>query len=59
MSSSGTYFLIPRNLYPPIEQGAVIVTNTAQRPAVHKFLDFLLSPAVQSQLARSGLTPVR
>jgi len=57
MSSTGSYFVIPHDLYPPIEQGAVIVSKTAQREAVHKFLDYLLSPAVQTQLAKSGLTP--
>lgn len=59
LASSGTYFVIPRALYPPIEQGAVIVSSTTQRAAVHKLLDFLLSPAVQAQLAKSGLTPVK
>ncbi len=56
---SGVYFVIPRDLYPPIEQGAVIVSKTSQRAAVHKLLDFLLSPPVQAQLAKSGLTPVK
>ena len=59
LSADGEYFVIPRNLYPPIEQGAVIVSNTQQRAAVHKLLDFLLSPAMQAQLAKSGLTPVK
>jgi len=59
MSSAGSYFVIPRDLYPPLEQGAVIISNTAQRAAVHKLLDFLLSPPIQAQLAKSGLTPVR
>ena len=59
LAASGSYFVIPRNLYPPIEQGAVIVSSTKQRPSVHRFLDFLLSPAVQAQLAKSGLTPVK
>ena len=58
LSADGNYFLIPSNLYPPIEQGAVIVSSTKQRAAVHKLLDFLLSPAVQAQLAKGGLTPV-
>jgi ABC-type Fe3+ transport system substrate-binding protein len=26
---------------------------------VHKLLDFLLSPTVQTQIAKSGLTPVK
>ena len=43
----------------PIEQGAVIVSNTKQRDAAHKLLDFLLSPAVQAQFAKSGLTPAK
>ena len=58
LAASGAYFVIPRELYPPIEQGAVIVGNTARRPAVHKLLDYLLSPPVQAQLAKSGLMPV-
>ena len=59
LTANGTYFVIPRDLYPPIEQGAVIVTATSQREAAHKLLDFLLSAPVQAELARSGLTPVR
>ncbi len=59
LSADGSYFVIPRDLYPPIEQGAVIVSNTKQRAAAHKLLDFLLSPPVQAELAKSGLTPVK
>ena len=59
LTADGSYFVIPRDLYPPIEQGAVIVIKTRQRAAAHKLLDFLLSPAVQAELAKSGLTPVR
>jgi molybdate transport system substrate-binding protein len=58
LSASGAYFVIPRDLYPPIEQGAVIVGKTTQRAAVHKLLDYLLSPPVQAQLAKHGLTPI-
>jgi len=59
LSADGSYFIIPRNLYPPIEQGAVIVRKTKQDAAARRLLDFLLSPAVQAELARSGLTPVK
>ena len=58
LSSVGRYFVIPRNLYSPIEQGAVVVKNSAQRAAAHRLLDFLLSPPVQAEIARRGLTPV-
>jgi molybdate transport system substrate-binding protein len=59
LAGSGSYFVIPRDLYPPIEQGAVIVSKTTQRPAVHKLLDYLLSPPVQAQLGKSGLMPAK
>jgi len=59
LSSSGRYFVIPRDLYPPIEQGAVIVKASTQREAARKLLDFLLSAPVQQQLAKRGLTPVK
>src|SRR5580698_1306540 len=32
LSADGSYFVIPRELYPPIEQGVVIVSKTTQRP---------------------------
>ena len=59
MAAAGAYFVIPRDLYPPIEQGAVIVSKTAQRDAAHKLLDFLLSAPIQAQLAKAGLTPAK
>jgi molybdate transport system substrate-binding protein len=59
LASSGSYFVIPRDLYPPIAQGVVIISKTSQRAAAHKFLDYLLSSEVQAQLAKSGLTPVK
>ena len=59
LQSIGSYFVIPADLYPPIEQGAVIVTNSRQRQNAHKFLEYLLSPTVQKQLAEKGLTPVK
>jgi molybdate transport system substrate-binding protein len=59
LASSGSYFVMPRDLYPPIDQGVVIVSKTTQRAQAHKLLDYLLSAPVQAQLAKSGLTPVR
>jgi molybdate transport system substrate-binding protein len=59
LSSAGNFFVIPANLYPPIEQGAVIMSKTLQREKARKFLDFLLSPAIQQELANGGLTPVK
>ena len=59
LASIGSYFVIPRDLYPPIEQGAAIVSKSAQRENAQRFLEFLLSPSIQQQLATSGLTPVK
>ena len=58
LAASGSYFVLPRNLYPPIEQGAVLLRHASQPAAARRFLDFLLSAPAQAQLARSGLTPV-
>jgi molybdate transport system substrate-binding protein len=58
LAASGTYFLIPRDLYPPIEQGAVILKGGQQEAAAHRLLDYLLTQSVQAQLGKSGLTPV-
>jgi molybdate transport system substrate-binding protein len=57
--ASGNYFVIPRNLYPPIEQGTVVISKSAQRKQAHQFVDYLLSAPIQAELAKAGLTPVR
>ena len=58
LAASGDYFVLPTSLYPPIQQGAVIVAASPQRAAARRLLDFLLSPPVQAQLARGGLTSI-
>ena len=57
--SAGSYFVVPRDLYPPIAQGAVVVRKATQRAAARELLDFLRSAPIQAQLAKSGLTPVK
>jgi molybdate transport system substrate-binding protein len=59
LAASGTAFVIPADLYPPLEQGAVLISKSAQRAAAQKFLDFLMSATVQEQLQKFGLTPGR
>ncbi|HEX4286616.1 MAG TPA: molybdate ABC transporter substrate-binding protein [Terracidiphilus sp.] len=59
LSADGVYFSIPRDLYPPIEQGMVIVSSTKQRAAAHRLIDYLLSPLVQSELGERGLTAAK
>ncbi len=58
LAGGGTYFLVPRDLYPPIEQGAVVLKRSQQQAAAHKLLAWLLTSSIQAELARGGLTPV-
>ncbi len=55
----GNWFVIPRELYPAIDQGAVVIAGAANHAQAQRFLEFLLSAPIQQQLAHSGLTPVR
>jgi molybdate transport system substrate-binding protein len=59
MRSDGTYFRMDASLYPPIEQGAVVMSKSPRRDDAHKLIDYLMSAPVQAQFAKSGLTPVR
>jgi molybdate transport system substrate-binding protein len=57
LAADGSFFVLPRSLYPPIQQGAAILKNSRELAAAQRLLAFLLSAPVQSQLARSGLAP--
>jgi molybdate transport system substrate-binding protein len=59
MRSDGTYFRMDPSLYPPIEQGAVVISKSPRRDDAQKLIDYLMSAPVQAQFAKSGLTPVR
>lgn len=55
----GSYYLIPRDLYPPIEQGAVILKRSQDSRGAHQLLNYLLSRPVQDHLNSSGLASVK
>ncbi len=57
LRANGHYVPMPRDSYPPILQGAVILKNSSDRTAAHRLLDFLMSPPVQKELAARGLEP--
>ncbi len=59
MSGSGHYVEIPHGLYPPIEQGAVVLKRSRQSDRAHRLLGYLLSRQGQAQLELGGLTPVQ
>ena len=58
LARTGSYYVIPHDLYPPIEQGAVVLRGSAHRTEAQQLLEFLLSAPVQAQLKARGLTPV-
>ncbi|MGB7189445.1 MAG: molybdate ABC transporter substrate-binding protein [Acidobacteriaceae bacterium] len=57
LQSSGHFLEVPPNDYPPILQGAVVVKNSSNAQAAHRFLAFLASAAVARQLQSGGLAP--
>lgn len=57
LRASGHYIAMPRDSYPPILQGAVVLKNSTHREQAHQLLDFLLSPAIGKELAARGLEP--
>lgn len=59
LKADGHYFVVPDNLYQPIEQGAVLIANAPNRVAAKKFLAYLMSTPVQQGMREYGLTPSR
>lgn len=59
MTAAGSYYIMPRNAYPPLEQAAVVLKHASEHAAAQKFLDFVLSAPIQAQLAQSGLAPAK
>lgn len=56
MKSAGSYWLIPAEAHPPLEQGAVIMKQSKQQDAARHFLQFIQSPQGQEVMTRYGFT---
>jgi molybdate transport system substrate-binding protein len=50
----GTQWVIPAEMHPPIEQGAVVLKDAKNKDAAQAFLDFVKSAAGRSTLAKYG-----
>jgi molybdate transport system substrate-binding protein len=50
----GRHALVPRELHPPIEQGAVVLAAAADSDAAARLLDFVLGPDGRAVLDRYG-----
>ena len=44
LKNSGTYIDLPESWYPPIEQAAVVVSSSRQKPLARQFVDYLTRP---------------
>jgi molybdate transport system substrate-binding protein len=54
MKDKGQSWMIPENLYTPIQQGMVIVRTTANPQGAQQLLDYLTMPATAALLERYG-----
>ena len=57
MQGKGTYWEIPTDSYPQIQQAGVILNSSADLRAAETFRDYLTSEAGRSTLARCGFSP--
>ena len=58
MRQVGTFIRMPA-VYPEIRQCAVVMKQSSHRGDAHAFLDWLRSPAIQRNLPKYGLDPIR
>jgi molybdate transport system substrate-binding protein len=56
MKAAGTFWEIPSESHPPLEQGAVILNNSKNKEAATKFLDFVKGVEGQEILRRYGFS---
>jgi molybdate transport system substrate-binding protein len=54
MKGRGDYFIIPQELYPPLQQGAVILKASGNVETARNFLEFLKAPGTISPLKQYG-----
>ncbi len=54
MKSSGSYVVVPTRDYPAIEQGAVLVKQSKNKPAAEKLLEYMKTAAAKAILAKYG-----
>jgi len=57
LKDKGTYWEIPTDSYPPIEQAAVIPTAAPNQALARAFLDYVRTPEAQAILRQYGFQP--
>ncbi len=56
MKSKGTYWEVPAETHPPLEQGAVILRSSKQQESAKQFLAFIKGERGQEIMKRYGFT---
>jgi len=54
LQDKGRYFLIPENLYSPVQQGAVVIGASKNQQKAQAFLDYIKTPTEKAILERYG-----
>lgn len=56
MKEKGNYFVIAQELYPPLQQAAVVLKGSTHRDLATRFIDFLKTREVKSLLQQYGFS---
>jgi len=56
MKSAGTYWEVPGNSHPPLEQGAAILKSSKQQKSAQQFIEFMQGAQGQEIMTRYGFT---
>lgn len=56
MKAAGTYWEIPPDAHPPLEQGAAILKSSKQQKTAEQFIEFMQSARGQEIMTRYGFT---
>jgi molybdate transport system substrate-binding protein len=56
MKSKGRYWTVSLDAYPTLNQAAIVLSNSKQKEAARKFLEFVRSPEVTSLLQNYGFS---
>jgi molybdate transport system substrate-binding protein len=56
MKARGTYWEVPAEAHPPLEQGAVILKSATHQESAKRFLEFMKGPQGQEIMKRYGFT---
>ena len=52
--TTGSHWLVPRHLYDPIRQGAILTKRGSRNPAAVAFLEFLREPEATAIILAHG-----